>query len=164
MNTPLSESHERAIKGGIATIGAAGAIVAFFSLSLPLAAACVVAVAAVVVWSFRSVRPKPSQILFVAVLAAGLGFAIAWYEETDSDRVYDFVVVPKNPVAMQYAFPGPRHETTSSPVLGYGEHVEVDCYLEGYDEKPWLALANGNFLPAHELVPAEGSTDEPPAC
>jgi hypothetical protein len=164
VNSPLSESHARAITGAITTLGAAGAIAAFVSLSLPWAAGWIVVVVGVVVWSYRRALPTPSQALFVAVLAAGIGFAIAWYEETQSQRVYDYVVVPKKVVAVQYAFPGPRHESTSSSLFGYGEHVEVDCYLQGYDEKPWLALANGNFMPADELTPAELSGEEAPSC
>ena len=101
----------------------------------------------------------------MAVLAAGLGFAIAWYEESQAERVYDYVVIPKKEVfALQYVFPGPRHGSTSYSLLEYGEHVEVKCHLQGYDDKPWLALANGNFMPADELTPAELSAGEPPSC
>jgi hypothetical protein len=162
MNAAVSEAHARAIRGAVATISAAGAIVALLSFSLPIAAACIVVAAGVVIWSYRKALPTLRQLLFLATLAAALGFGIAWYEETRVEKTYDFVVVPKNVVAIQYAFPGPRHESTSSPVLGYGDHVEVDCYLQGYDNRPWLALTNGNFMPAGELTPAELSSDDPP--
>lgn len=164
MNTRLSESHARAITGAIGGLGAAGAVAAFISLSLPWAAGWMVVVIGVVVWSYRRTLPTQGQALFVVALALGIGFAVAWYEETRSERVYDYVVIPAKVVAIQYAFPGPHHESTSSSLFGYGEHVEVDCYLQGYDDKPWMALANGNFMPADELTPAELSGEEAPSC
>jgi hypothetical protein len=164
MNPALSESHSRAIRGAVATVGGLGAIAALFSLSLPFAVACIVIAVAVVSWSYRNAQPNTSQLILVAAIAAAFGFAIAWYEETQAEPIYDFVVVPEKPVAIQYAFPGPGHESRSAPVLGYGDHVEVECYLLGYDNKPWLALTNGNFLPSGEVTPAELSSGEPPSC
>lgn len=73
------------------------------------------------------------------------------------------MVVPKHYATLESVAPSPDTETMSAPEHRYGDHIEIDCYTTGTDDKRWYRLRNGYFMPGSEVFPLPlGGTKAPP--
>ena len=161
MRGRLNDSHSRAFTAAFGVLGAVALVVGFVSYSLPTVVGALILAGAAAYWSYKNEMPEWKDLTLVVLIALLAVAGLMLYDQGRDDDRYDFVVVPKNLFTVESAFPGPRHETSNN--YEYGEHVEVLCYREGDDGKPWVELDSGYFLPLSEVAPAPG-TNEPPDC
>lgn len=161
----MTAAHSRIVTGMVAALAAVSVFTDFFEVGWPLKSGALIVAVAVAYWLLRRQLPTLKDILIAVLLAVTGILGLAWLDTRGEEaNLYDFVVIPKDVVTVESAFPGPRREARDSGLYGYGEHVWVRCGAIGYDDKVWYALSNGNFMPGDELVPAALTDEEPPSC
>ena len=163
MKGRLRDSHGRAFNAAVGLLGAVVLVGGLVSYSPPIVAGAVLLAGAAAYWGLKNEMPEWKDLALVVLAALLTAAGLVLYDQWRGDHRYDFVIVPEDRFTFESAFPGPDHVSPSSKLFEYGEHVEIVCFREGDDGKPWAELDSGYFMPVSELVPAPG-TNEPPDC
>lgn len=166
MHRRLDRKTAELLGKGAAALGIVAGVVALFGIDGPVKWGVVIVGLAAAYFSWRSTLPTAQDLIICALLTTSVVFGVALYEGRDDDHVYDFVITPRDGavVTTESAYPGPRHEVPSAGAFSYGEHVRVDCVVEGEDGKPWYELPDSNYLKASDLSPSLHSGGTPPPC
>lgn len=176
--TPPSSTATNA-RTALVTALELGALVAALALDTPVWAAAAVAGAAVtgtLVRAYLLPRPEWWAIALIPIAAVLCGFAAIGVEETFSDGAREYVVIAEvapslEPFIPDANFPGDECGDVRCE-LQDGDTVEVTCFLDRGDGRPWAKLggdewAGGGYLPARflarkgESAPICGDTGTP---
>ena len=164
--------RQRAIQGVllatsiVLALGVLTSLLGVLHLSAPLTLSGVILAVGCGYWSWRwqSAQaghwlPDPWRAALVVCIAALAGFVVAWHERRPEEaKSFVFVVNPHDYSVLESVAPTANTETTTAPAHAYGEHLRVICQTTDASKKHWYELADGNFLPAKELVPPPSVT------
>lgn len=143
------------------------------ALSTPVTVSGVILAVGCGYWSWRWQNdkaghwlPDPWRAALFVCIAVLAGFVVAWHELLPESRTsFVFVVVPHQSSGFESVAPMTGTETTTAPAHVYGERLQVRCQTTDDRKRRWYELADGNFLPAKELLPAPfGDDGVPPTC
>jgi len=107
--------HSRLVAALVTALAGVSVFTDFFGVGWPAKSGALVIAVAVAFWLFRQQLPTFKDLLIVLLFATTTGLLLGRIDiGDDTPTFYDFVVVPKQAVTVESAFPGPRHEARNS--------------------------------------------------